>query len=62
MENHLSLRHILLHSQIRKSNYGNRKNGKGLKKINRKGQGSEEYAFINGIVLDEDNKVMTKTI
>lgn len=27
--------------------------GKGLKKINRKGQGAEEYAFINDIVLDE---------
>ena len=32
-----------------------RKTGKGLRKINRKGKGPEEYNFINGIVLDEDN-------
>ncbi|MDR1200652.1 MAG: 6-bladed beta-propeller [Tannerellaceae bacterium] len=32
-----------------------RKTGKGLRKINRRGQGGEEYTFINGIVLDEDN-------
>lgn len=32
-----------------------RKTGKGLRKINRKGQGAEEYTFINGIVLDEEN-------
>ena len=32
-----------------------RKTGKGLRKINRRGQGAEEYAFINGVVLDEDN-------
>jgi hypothetical protein len=31
-----------------------RKTGKGLRKINRRGQGPEEYTFINGIVLDED--------
>ena len=31
------------------------RNGKGVKKINRKGQGPEEYAFFLGIVLDEDN-------
>ena len=42
------------------SNDGNifvfdRKTGKGIKKINRKGQGAEEYTFINAIVLDEDN-------
>jgi hypothetical protein len=35
-----------------------RKTGKGVRKINRKGQGSEEYTFINGIVLDEDNNEM----
>ncbi len=35
-----------------------RKSGKGLRKINRKGQGAEEYTFINGIVLDEDNNEM----
>lgn len=33
-----------------------RKTGKGVKKINRKGQGGEEYAFINGVVLDEENQ------
>lgn len=31
-----------------------RKTGKGVKKINRKGQGSEEYTYINGAVLDEN--------
>ncbi|NDV60659.1 6-bladed beta-propeller [Bacteroides sp. 519] len=35
-----------------------RKSGKGLRKINRRGQGAEEYTFINGIVLDEDNDEM----
>ncbi|MDR1200024.1 MAG: 6-bladed beta-propeller, partial [Tannerellaceae bacterium] len=32
-----------------------RKTGKGLRKINRKGQGGEEYASIAGIILDEEN-------
>jgi hypothetical protein len=32
-----------------------RKIGKGLRKINRKGQGGEEYSSITGILLDEDN-------
>ena len=32
-----------------------RKTGKGIRKINRKGQGAEEYARINSIVLDESN-------
>lgn len=32
-----------------------RKTGKGLRNINRRGQGAEEYAFISGVVLDEDN-------
>ncbi|MDR1381043.1 MAG: 6-bladed beta-propeller [Tannerella sp.] len=31
------------------------KNGKGLKKINRKGQGGEEYTFLLWVALDEDN-------
>lgn len=31
-----------------------RKTGKGIRKINRRGQGGEEYVFVNGIVLDED--------
>jgi hypothetical protein len=31
-----------------------RKTGKGVKKINRKGQGAEEYTDILGIILDED--------
>lgn len=35
-----------------------RKTGKGLRIINRLGQGNEEYAFINGIVLDEENEEM----
>ena len=35
-----------------------RKTGKGLRKINRMGQGAEEYTFINGIVLDEDRDEM----
>lgn len=30
-----------------------RKTGKGVRKWNRRGQGAEEYTFINGIVLDE---------
>ncbi|MDR2773337.1 MAG: 6-bladed beta-propeller [Tannerella sp.] len=30
--------------------------GKALRKINRQGQGAEEYLFINAIVLDEDNR------
>lgn len=29
--------------------------GKGLRKINRKGRGEEEYVSINGSILDEDN-------
>ena len=33
-----------------------RKTGKALKKINRKGQGGEEYVGITEIVLDEANK------
>lgn len=33
-----------------------RKTGKGLRVINRLGQGNEEYAFVNGIVLDEENE------
>ena len=32
-----------------------RKIGKGLRKINRQGQGAEEYAGINGVILDESN-------
>jgi hypothetical protein len=35
-----------------------RKTGKGLKKINRKGQGGEEYTIIQRIVLDEANGEM----
>jgi hypothetical protein len=34
------------------------RNGKALRKINRFGQGGEEYTFINGIVWDEDNNEM----
>ena len=32
-----------------------RKNGKALKKINRQGQGAEEYGFLLRVTLDEDN-------
>ena len=32
-----------------------RKTGKGLRKINRQGQGAEEYARINEVILDESN-------
>lgn len=32
-----------------------RKTGKGLRKINRQGQGAEEYTRINEIILDESN-------
>jgi hypothetical protein len=35
-----------------------RKTGKSLKKINRKGAGNEEYTFIQRIVLDENKKEM----
>ena len=33
-----------------------RNTGKGLEKINRKGQGGEEYTYAMGIVLDEENE------
>jgi len=35
-----------------------RRTGKGIRKINRYGQGGEEYTFILGITLDEDNNEM----
>lgn len=35
-----------------------RKTGKAIRKINRKGQGDEEYNYINGIVLNENNDEM----
>lgn len=35
-----------------------RKTGKGIRKINRKGQGAEEYVYINGIILDEPHNEM----
>lgn len=35
-----------------------RTTGKGIRKINRLGQGAEEYTNINGIVLDEDKSEM----
>ena len=34
------------------------RNGKVLRKINRMGQAGEEYGFISGIILDEDNNEM----
>lgn len=39
-----------------------RKTGKALRKINRKGQGGEEYTFVNEIVLDEaDNEMFVNS-
>ncbi|WP_293674720.1 6-bladed beta-propeller [uncultured Parabacteroides sp.] len=35
-----------------------RATGKGIKKINRFGQGAEEYSSINSIILDDDNNEM----
>jgi hypothetical protein len=35
-----------------------RKNGKGLRKINRRGQSGEEYTNVHNIILDEDNDEM----
>lgn len=35
-----------------------RKTGKAVRKINRKGQGAEEYAYLNTIVLDEEKGEM----
>jgi hypothetical protein len=32
------------------------RNGKGLRKINRKGRGGEEYGYISELILDEDNE------
>lgn len=32
-----------------------RKNGKGVRKINRQGQGAEEYTRMNDVILDESN-------
>ena len=34
------------------------RNGNALRKINRKGQGGEEYLYVNKIILDEDNNEM----
>lgn len=40
-----------------------RKTGKGLRKINRQGQGAEEYPRINEIILDESNgEIFVKTL
>ena len=40
-----------------------RKPGKGIRKINRQGQGGEEYTRINEIVLDENNgEIFVKTL
>jgi hypothetical protein len=39
-----------------------RKTGKGLRKINRKGQGSEEYIFIDRVTLDEENGEIFVTV
>ena len=34
------------------------RSGRGLRKINRQGQGGEEYLYVGGILLDEDNNEM----
>lgn len=40
-----------------------RKTGKGLRKLNRQGQGPEEYARIRGIILDEDkNEIFVNSL
>lgn len=40
-----------------------RKSGKGVKKINRQGQGAEEYTSINEIILDESNgEILVKSL
>lgn len=46
---------ILARNRVRDGNIFvyDRKTGKGLKKINREGQGNEEYTFVQRIVLDE---------
>ena len=60
---------ILVRNRVRDGNiFIYDKDGKGLRKINRMGQGGEEYIDISGIVLDEDtgemfvNDVFTKKI
>ena len=50
---------IIVKNQLNDGNlYIFDRNGKGLRKINRKGNGSEEYSFISSIILDEDNDEM----
>ena len=49
--------YILVQNRINDGNIFifDRKTGKGLRKINRQGQGPEEYVRLNGITLDEAN-------
>lgn len=51
---------ILARNRVRDGNIFvyDRKTGKGLKKINREGQGNEEYTFVQRIVLDEKQNEM----
>lgn len=51
-------KYILIKNYINDGNIYvfDRKTGKGIRKINRKGQGGEEYAFIVSAALDEDNE------
>ena len=50
---------IIVKNQINDGNlYIFDRNGKGLRKINRKGNGGEEYSSISSITLDEDNNEM----
>jgi len=50
---------IIVKNQLNDGNlYIFDRNGKGLRKINRKGNGGEEYSFVSSITLDEDNNEM----
>ena len=50
---------IIVKNQINDGNlYIFDRNGKGLRKINRKGNGGEEYTFVSYITLDEDYNEM----
>lgn len=52
-------RDVLLMKDLNRVDYGNififSRNGKGLEKINRLGQGGEEYTNVLGVVLDDKN-------
>lgn len=54
----ISDKYILIKNYVNDGNIYvfDRKTGKGIRKINRKGQGGEEYAFIVSAAMDEDNE------